>query len=1183
MFNKCLFAAVLVIALCSAANAKQMLGLNENHPYGVLTNTYVTPHVNWANPYYMGKIKTLVIAPIWSQRETVELAQRLSLDYSAWMTSRFHQAVSTNDGDPAANSFLVPPDLAYRTLDAGLNRKLDVIIIGKQVWTSIPEAKRFAILKKVSEGTGLVYVNPQMDNKELEVVFGKHVDQAAGRYIASDLPLSSLPRFANSKPVDLIKAGKFGKGRVVGLFYSDPKMPDYSEAYPCLTPVWDLSEPKVWTDLDKLPEMELVPYDYYQAFVAKAVLWASWKQSGVKFTSVSIPEQVKWPTSKQTVQVNVDAKPSGSSISAVVRHRLDYGRTFVVKAKQTASGAVLTLPDIAAGNYFLDVWIKTSDGKTINWASRAFAVMPELSITKLNLDRILINPGESVTCTAAFSRPLSGGETAVASLWDNYGRKMHEKDATGGSFVFTVDRPLSILHSVRFTVRQSGKPLAERVLQFPVRARLGWDDFNDIVWASAGNHFITLQMLKKLYDQDQVTGLDVGWQFATSARNTAWSGMAAAPYTARYGVFSAGPDHIIPTPKPEAAAYGPMASPDTLQGVKDWGAIESAVWGPYGPYVWTHGDETYFTADPDIDWSLSSLVAFQEYLRGVYPNLAALNAEWKTAYANWNEVMPITFKDARVTKNYAPWLEHKRSSDLIFANFYNATGKAMVDDPGARAGFDGGGGLVLPNSGADWWLLSKKMDILHSYIGNSDQMEIQRSFQRKGQVSGMWYGTYGWGWAYQMPSTPEYNQFFMWDSLFHGLNSSWFWMMGAPGNLSGYAGDLTSLPFFESHTQALAKIRSGIGKLLLTGTRENDKIAVHFSEASRIADSLMAERESDYSAAYAKSLVDFNKALEDSGLQYQYVSYEQVETGELAKGGYKVFIMPHSWSVSTVEARQIREFVSDGGTVIADVVPGTLNGHGTLQVVSMLADLFPSPISGTITNLGKGKAILVGDALKGYGEAHMREAGWKTWPEFAQKRNTFFTDVLKPLGILPGVKIQSTTGQMPPTEVHRFKTGDIEFVGLLRQFYLNDMTAYSAKVIFPYKSYVYDVMKGKYLGNIESFSTRISFQAQLYALMPYKVESVQVAANSEVAPGKTWNANATLKTSGSCTGTHCFRVEVVSPKGEKLASLAQNVLAPNGTASFGVDFALNDPIGSYKVIIRDAVTGIETTKKVVLR
>lgn len=72
--------ALLAGTLPVSVDAAHPLGLNENHPYGIISNAYETPHVKWARPYAGGAVIALVLAPIWSQRETVELAQRLSLD-----------------------------------------------------------------------------------------------------------------------------------------------------------------------------------------------------------------------------------------------------------------------------------------------------------------------------------------------------------------------------------------------------------------------------------------------------------------------------------------------------------------------------------------------------------------------------------------------------------------------------------------------------------------------------------------------------------------------------------------------------------------------------------------------------------------------------------------------------------------------------------------------------------------------------------------------------------------------------------------------------------------------------------------------------------------------------------------------------------------------------------------------
>ena len=148
----------------------------------------------------------------------------------------------------------------------------------------------------------------------------------------------------------------------------------------------------------------------------------------------------------------------------------------------------------------------------------------------------------------------------------------------------------------------------------------------------------------------------------------------------------------------------------------------------------------------------------------------------------------------------------------------------------------------------------------------------------------------------------------------------------------------------QASRDALRDIRAGVGKLLLAGTRQDDRIAIHYSEVSRLAEALIggkttAQLEGGISLAaaaptteeWAQRLTDFNKALEHCGLQYKYVAYEEVEANALSGRGYKVFIMPHSRAVSAKEVDAIRRFVHGGGLLIADILPGILNGHGTRQ------------------------------------------------------------------------------------------------------------------------------------------------------------------------------------------------------------------------------------------------------------
>ena len=194
-------------ALCAAS--PHPLELNENQPYGRLTNDYVTPHVEWANPYARGKVKVLVLAPEWSQRETVELAQRLSLDYTAWMSYSFNKITETS-ADPAFAFFCPPASLTHSLLADCLQKNYDAFVIGKLDWMMLPSKQRFILLEKVSNGAGLVYVNPPGMNKELDIVFGGKADPAGADFILRNLPAGALMHFKDIKSDALVKTVQFG-------------------------------------------------------------------------------------------------------------------------------------------------------------------------------------------------------------------------------------------------------------------------------------------------------------------------------------------------------------------------------------------------------------------------------------------------------------------------------------------------------------------------------------------------------------------------------------------------------------------------------------------------------------------------------------------------------------------------------------------------------------------------------------------------------------------------------------------------------------------------------------------------------------------------------------------------------------------------------------------------------------
>ena len=82
------------------------------------------------------------------------------------------------------------------------------------------------------------------------------------------------------------------------------------------------------------------------------------------------------------------------------------------------------------------------------------------------------------------------------------------------------------------------------------------------------------------------------------------------------------------------------------------------------------------------------------------------------------------------------------------------------------------------------------------------------------------------------------------------------------------------------------------------------------------------------------------RVTKDLGLQFDFVSSEQVEQGGLTSGKYKVLILPLSLALSEEELKSIEAFARGGGTVIADAGAGVTDEHCAWRADGSLEKLF---------------------------------------------------------------------------------------------------------------------------------------------------------------------------------------------------------------------------------------------------
>jgi hypothetical protein len=367
---------------------------------------------------------------------------------------------------------------------------------------------------------------------------------------------------------------------------------------------------------------------------------------------------------------------------------------------------------------------------------------------------------------------------------------------------------------------------------------------------------------------------------------------------------------------------------------------------PYRPIFYSLADESGvadLAAFWDFDFSDQSLVPMRRWLQARYGTLSALNKEWESNFTNWDLVTPPTTHEAMQRKgdNFAAWADFKEWMDISFADALLMGRKAIEEvDPDAYVNI--GGGQRPGWGGYDYARITKALTAIEPYdIGNN--VEIIRSLN-----PGMAMVSTGF-------ANGPWEQQRVWRELFHGHRGLIIWdekheyvdANGQPG------------PRGAEASKYYNEIRNGIGALIINSQPVTEPIAIHYSQPSMRTEWMLARRpEGDNwinrNARIERTDDEFLRLreswcqlIEDQGMQYKFVSYDQLENGELLKRGYRVFVLPRSSSLSQAEADAVREFVAQGGTVIADANLA----HSMSTAAGSQSLLLPIYLQETIRNL----------------------------------------------------------------------------------------------------------------------------------------------------------------------------------------------------------------------------------------
>jgi len=659
-------------------------------------------------------------------------------------------------------------------------------------------------------------------------------------------------------------------------------------------------------------------------------------------------------------------------------------------------------------------------------------------------------------------------------------------------------------------------------------------------------------------------------------------------------------------------------------------------------FVGDEGSLTSYGDAVDFDWSPKALDDFRSWLKQEYGTLPALNKEWRTNFGNWNDVIPFTTDEAKKSRNFAPWADHRTFMEITFARTYEiARVAALEGDPGAHIAVSG---TQATNAydGADWSRLDRVIDDFLSYDGGN-QWDMHRSFAKPNAMIGFWTGYGSHGLAVQNA---------IWTAAIHNvLHPNIFWMY------SFLNPDMTYSASARDMGRAFNSLRSeGIGKLLMESTRQGDGIALYYSMPSIHAASILGfhQRSSDDDdevpdkarLSFPANRDGWVKTIKDLGLTFDFVSSEDVAKNPISNDKYKVLILPLAFALSSSEIQNIEQFVSRGGVVIADAAPGLMDQHCAWETNDALNKLFGITTadadkrdlklsSGDVHVNSAAAQFGLANELKDFrvaepdlkasdGQAllqigntdaaivHPLGKGWTiylntTFDQYPKKRASNFggsayrelaRNVLEKAGVKRSIEISSADGQpLSQAQIARYKFGDSEILAIVKDNLgvagmvgkdgvttyndsnLGQIAKQEITIKLPCKMYVADVRTGQQFGLTDLVHTSVLVgDALVFGLSP-KQNEIALQNPSTARRGE----HVVFTMTSNQSGTALIRAQVLAPDGTRLPLYSGNVKLYQGTATFTLPFALNDTPGKYTIKATDVVTGASVEKTIELK
>ena len=379
------------------------------------------------------------------------------------------------------------------------------------------------------------------------------------------------------------------------------------------------------------------------------------------------------------------------------------------------------------------------------------------------------------------------------------------------------------------------------------------------------------------------------------------------------------------------------------------------------PHVINWATPTYIDR-PEFCFCRHSVARFRRWLQKKYGSLDALNGSWYRHFTSWDEVEPNRLSTILSYTDFIDWkqfIADKLGEDL--RDRYNAV--KQVDPEAVATSHAAGIGLFSSplwwEGQSDDWIMSSQVDYYgtsfypkHSSFVNRDVewrgalLDFTRSFGFAQGGRGFWIGELQGGFGtvalnVSPTVTPEDIRIWTWSALSRGAKAInyYAWYPMSTGYESGGFGLIKLDGTITERSRvagAIAQIINRNQKLFLAARPPKAEMAIVYNPLTYFVGG--REREAAYGGPQGEvegierdSMLGIYRALFPTNVPLDFIHINRLSEALLKP--YKLVLLPYPLMIPEASAAELKNYVANGGTLVAEARLGWNNERGSSSPV----------------------------------------------------------------------------------------------------------------------------------------------------------------------------------------------------------------------------------------------------------